>query len=147
MTQSREDSVYLAKLAEQAERYEGVCLAVYGAVSSRGSCSTSLYSEMVENMKRVASSDQELTVEERNLLSVAYKNVIGARRASWRIVSSIEQKEESKGNEVQVKMIKGYREKIESELAKICEDILDVLDKHLIPSAASGESKVFYHKM
>lgn len=104
-------------------------------------------SEMVENMKRVASSDQELTVEERNLLSVAYKNVIGARRASWRIVSSIEQKEESKGNEAQVTMIKGYREKIESELAKICEDILDVLDKHLIPSAASGESKVFYHKM
>ena len=105
------------------------------------------FPEMVENMKRVASSDQELTVEERNLLSVAYKNAIGARRASWRIVSSIEQKEESKGNEVQVKMIKGYREKIESELAKICEDILDVLDKHLIPSAASGESKVFYHKM
>lgn len=98
-------------------------------------------------MKLVASSDQELTVEERNLLSVAYKNVIGARRASWRIVSSIEQKEESKGNEAQVHMIKGYREKIESELAKICEDILDVLDKHLIPSAASGESKVFYHKM
>ncbi|GAW00801.1 14-3-3 protein [Lentinula edodes] len=125
MPETREDSVYLAKLAEQAERYE----------------------EMVENMKRVASSDQELTVEERNLLSVAYKNVIGARRASWRIVSSIEQKEESKGNEAQVSMIKGYREKIETELAKICEDILDVLDKHLIPSAASGESKVFYHKM
>ncbi|KAG8688817.1 14-3-3 protein [Ceratobasidium sp. 423] len=125
MADSREDSVYLAKLAEQAERYE----------------------EMVENMKRVASSDQELTVEERNLLSVAYKNVIGARRASWRIVSSIEQKEESKGNDAQVTMIKGYREKIETELAKICEDILDVLDKHLIPSAASGESKVFYHKM
>jgi 14-3-3 protein epsilon len=81
---------------------------------------------MVENMKRVASSDQELTVEERNLLSVAYKNVIGARRASWRIVSSIEQKEESKGNEAQVTMIKGYREKIEAELAKICEDILEV---------------------
>jgi 14-3-3 protein epsilon len=103
--------------------------------------------EMVENMKRVASSDQELTVEERNLLSVAYKNVIGARRASWRIVSSIEQKEESKGNEAQVSMIKGYREKIETELQKICEDILEVLGRHLIPSAASGESKVFYHKM
>ena len=105
------------------------------------------FAEMVENMKTVASSDQELTVEERNLLSVAYKNVIGARRASWRIVSSIEQKEESKGNEAQVAMIKAYREKIEAELAKICEDILMVLDNHLIPSAASGESKVFYHKM
>jgi 14-3-3 protein epsilon len=103
--------------------------------------------EMVENMKSVASEDQELSVEERNLLSVAYKNVIGARRASWRIVTSIEQKEESKGNSVQVTLIKEYRQKIEAELAKICEDILEVLDKHLIPSAKSGESKVFYHKM
>lgn len=55
-----------------------------------------IYLEMVEAMKKVASLDVELTVEERNLLSVAYKNVIGARRASWRIISSIEQKEENK---------------------------------------------------
>jgi 14-3-3 protein epsilon len=102
---------------------------------------------MVDNMKIVASEDRDLTVEERNLLSVAYKNVIGARRASWRIVTSIEQKEESKGNSTQVGLIKEYRQKIEGELAKICEDILSVLDKHLIPSAKSGESKVFYHKM
>lgn len=54
--------------------------------------------EMVDAMKKVASLDLELTVEERNLLSVAYKNVIGARRASWRIISSIEQKEENKVN-------------------------------------------------
>lgn len=98
-------------------------------------------------MKVVAAAGVELTVEERNLLSVAYKNVIGARRASWRIVTSIEQKEESKGNESQVSLIKEYRQKIEAELAKICDDILEVLDKHLIPSAQSGESKVFYHKM
>jgi 14-3-3 protein epsilon len=103
---------------------------------------------MVENMKRAAlfASDQELTVEERNLLSVAFRTIIGAHRASWRIVSSIERKEVSKGNEAQVSMIKGYREKIESELTKICEDFLDVLNKQL-PSAASGESKVFYLKM
>ena len=125
MPASREDSVYLAKLAEQAERYE----------------------EMVENMKAVASSGQELSVEERNLLSVAYKNVIGARRASWRIVSSIEQKEEAKGNESQVALIRDYRAKIEAELSKICEDILSVLSDHLITSAQTGESKVFYYKM
>jgi hypothetical protein len=40
---------------------------------------------------------EELTVEERNLLSVAFKNVIGARRASWRIISSIEQKKRETG--------------------------------------------------
>ena len=50
------------------------------------------FDEMVDHMKAVAQQPQELTVEERNLLSVAYKNVIGSRRASWRVISSIEQK-------------------------------------------------------
>ena len=67
---------------------------------------------MVEAMKQVAKMDVELTVEERNLLSVAYKNTIGARRASWRIISSIEQKEENKGNEQHVARIRDYRNKV-----------------------------------
>ncbi|CAN4122084.1 unnamed protein product [Withania somnifera] len=121
----RETHVYMAKLAEQAERYD----------------------EMVESMKNVAQLDVELTVEERNLLSVGYKNVIGVRRASWRIMSSIEQKEESKRNEQNVKLIKGYRQKVEEELSKICSDILEIIDKHLIPSAGTGEATVFYYKM
>jgi len=125
MSDLREANVYAAKLAEQAERYD----------------------EMVESMKKVACADVELTVEERNLLSVAYKNVIGARRASWRIISSIEQKEENKGNENHVVKIKEYRTKIEKELAAICNDILSVLNDHLIPTASTGESKVFYYKM
>lgn len=67
--------------------------------------------EMVESMKKVASMDVELTVEERNLLSVAYKNVIGARRASWRIISSLEQKQEGK-SEDKLKMIQEYRKTV-----------------------------------
>lgn len=89
----------------------------------------------------------DLTVEERNLLSVAFKNVIGARRASWRIVSSIEQKEESKGHEAQVTKIKEYRNKIENELYEVCADILALLSENLIPTANDGEAKVFYYKM
>jgi len=89
----------------------------------------------------------ELTVDERNLLSVAYKNVVGTRRASWRIISSIEQKEESKGTEKHVGTIRDYRQKIETELEQVCQDVLNVLDDSLIPKAESGESKVFYHKM
>lgn len=103
--------------------------------------------EMVESMKNVAMLDVELSVDERNLLSVGYKNVIGARRASWRIMSSIEQKEESKGNENHVKLIKGYRLKVEEELSKICHDILAIIDKHLIPSSGTAEATVFFHKM
>ena len=71
---------------------------------------------MVEAMKNVASLDVELTVEERNLLSVAYKNVIGARRASWRIISSIEQKEEHKGSEDKLGMIRTYRDQVIRQL-------------------------------
>jgi 14-3-3 protein epsilon len=89
----------------------------------------------------------ELTVDERNLLSVAYKNVVGTRRASWRIISSIEQKEESKGGDKHVGSIRNYREKIEKELEGVCNDVLSVLDDSLIPKAETGESKVFYHKM
>nr|GEZ75368.1 hypothetical protein [Tanacetum cinerariifolium] len=54
---------------------------------------------MVESMKNVAKLDFELTVEERNPHLVGYQNGIGARRGPWRTMSSIEQKEESKGNE------------------------------------------------
>merc|ERR1712065_6016 len=98
--------------------------------------------------KQVAAMGSDLSVEERNLLSVAYKNVIGARRASWRIVSSIEQKEEQKGDTAKLQEIKLYRQKIEGELKQICKDILEeVLEKFLIPAAANSESKVFYHKM
>jgi len=125
MGESREDNVYLAKLAEQAERYD----------------------EMVHAMKNVAQLNVELTVEERNLLSVAYKNVVGARRASWRILSSIEQKEKSKENEANVARVKAYSKKVEKELNDLCNDALRILDEHLIKSTASDESKVFYYKM
>ena len=73
--------------------------------------------------------------------------MVGTRRASWRIISSIEQKEESKGSDKHVTTIRDYRQKIETELEKVCQDVLDVLDESLIPKAESGESKVFYHKM
>lgn len=98
-------------------------------------------------MKAVAKLDKDLSVEERNLLSVAYKNVIGSRRASWRIVSSIENKESSRGNEAQVEKIKSYRSVIEAELRDVCQDILEVLKENLIKSAKEAESKIFYYKM
>lgn len=65
--------------------------------------------EMVVEIKRVASMEQDLSTEERNLLSVAYKNVIGARRASWRIISSLEQKEEGKSTDASVEKLQTIR--------------------------------------
>lgn len=123
MAGDKDELVQRAKLAEQAERYD----------------------DMAQAMKKVTETGAELTNEERNLLSVAYKNVVGARRSSWRVISSIEQKTE--GSEKKQAMAKEYREKVEKELKEICQDVLSLLDKFLIPKAGNPESKVFYLKM
>ena len=74
-------------------------------------------------MKQVTESagDDVLSAEERNLLSVAYKNVVGARRSAWRIISSIEQKSTDEGKQA---MTKEYRETIEEELQTICREVI-----------------------
>lgn len=102
-----EELVQNAKLAEQAERYD----------------------DMAAAMKSLAETKQSLSNEERNLLSVAYKNVVGARRSSWRVLSSLEQKHmdqeqnDQEQNESKKAMIKTYRKTIEDELNKICTEV------------------------
>lgn len=126
---NRLTNVYEAKLAEQAERYD----------------------DMITSMKKVASMGSDLSVEERNLLSVAYKNVIGARRASWRVLSSIEQKEGERasveGDIQKTALVKAYKGRVEKELDQVCEEILRIIKDSLLPHATSAESKVFYYKM
>lgn len=125
---SREDLVYMAKLAEQAERYTDMC----------------------DCMVLVVEKKPNLSVEERNLLSVAYKNVIGSHRASWRIISSIEAKTaKSSGAEGQdkLKMVHEFRQEVEAELEKTCLQIIDRIGNSLLKNASDNESTVFYHKM
>ena len=126
--------VFEAKLAEQAERYD----------------------EMVKSMEEVVKQKHHkcdvLSTEERNLLSVAYKNVIGSRRAAWRIISSIEQKEESRDksdSSKKLSIIKEYKRRVEQELDDICDKILEVLDKYLLAQdvGLNTECRVFYFKM
>lgn len=134
--EQKSDLVAKAKMAEQAERYE----------------------DMVTDITLVAQCKKKLGNEERNLLSVAYKNVVGARRSSWRVVTRLLQKCEGndKGpndeqNERKKEIIKSYCKTIGDELNKICRDVQKILDENLIPSCtdsdADHESKVFYYKM
>ena len=41
-------------------------------------------------MKEVTELEAGLSNEERNLLSVAYKNVVGSKRSAWRVITSLE---------------------------------------------------------
>lgn len=106
---SRDELVTRAKHAEQAERYDDMAAAMKA---------------ITEGLKE---SKSTLPSEQRNLLSVAYKNVVGARRSSWRVISSIEQKT-AEGNEKKQQMAKEYRQKVENELTAICNDVL--VSKH-----------------
>jgi len=134
---SKEELVQKAKLAEQAERYDDMAAAMKQVTQTLPS-------------KKDGKSDRdsgksELSNEERNLLSVAYKNVVGARRSSWRVISSIEQKTES--SERKQAMAREYRQKVEAELKEICKDVLSLLDDYLVFNSSADESKVFYLKM
>ena len=116
-TLEKEELIYLARLAEQTERY----------------------SEMIEYVKQfVSKTHQDLSVEERNILSVGFKNLVSGRRTSWRVLNSIEQKEERRGNPSNKSAAHDYKLEVETELS---------IDRELLPKAASSESRVFYHKM
>lgn len=128
-----------AKISEQAERYD----------------------DMSSAMKKVTEMGGFLQPEERNLLSVAYKNVVGARRSSIRVLSSIEGKARENSHDLKRSAAENYREKIEKELKDICQEVLDLLTDYLIPNSDEAlksstseaekekavESKVFYLKM
>ncbi|PWA22081.1 hypothetical protein CCH79_00010275, partial [Gambusia affinis] len=140
----REQLVQKARLAEQAERYDDMAAAMKSVSPIQQQVGGGM---MV--MMMVTELNEALSNEERNLLSVAYKNVVGARRSSWRVISSIEQKTSADGNEKKIEMVRAYREKIEKELEAVCQDVLNLLDNFLIKNCSDTqhESKVFYLKM
>lgn len=120
---AREENIFLARLAEQAERWE----------------------DMVEYMKRVAVMGSALNNDERNLLSMAYKKYVSARRHAFRQMSVMEA-DTSRGPEVQ-QLIRDYIVKVEGEMNEKCKDILQLLSTQLIPKATDTEDKVFYLKL
>lgn len=130
-TDQRKDLVYMARTAEAAERYEDMCAFMKALVE----CTNQ--------------SQSSLTVEERNLLSVAYKNVIGARRASFRTLNVTASETQDSEN----KMVVHYRQIVESELDAVCKEVLSLLEDILIPNSKSSEdvdkheARVFYLKM
>jgi 14-3-3 protein gamma/eta len=116
--------LHLAKLAEQAERF----------------------TDMAAAMKKVTELKKPLSNEERNLFSVAYKNVVGARRSAWRVVSSFKGKD-AKDTDDDKSPAGELRKKIETELEEVCQEVLQILDTNLLSVETSNEGIVFYEKM
>ena len=122
---SREDLVYFAKVAENARRFD----------------------DMVDTMKLVVKSGEPLNLEERNLFSVAYKSLVGTKRASWRVAAAVENREINSRREERSEIIRKYRKIIEKEYFDLCLEIFDLLDNYLIPNPENEEAKITYFKL
>ncbi|KAI5173150.1 14-3-3 protein epsilon [Nematocida sp. LUAm3] len=127
---SYEECVHKARLSEKAERFE----------------------QMVECMKMAvklaADSSIKLGPEERNMLSVAYKNQVGVKRTSWRILNKAlqEAKSTEPQNEKHIQIIEEYIRAVEEELNTVCDDLLSLLEVYLVDITAE-DTTVFFLKM
>ena len=126
MSAKYEKNIYLAMLAEQCNRFE----------------------EMVEFLEEMLKSrDKDLNGDERNLLSIAYKNSVSSRRTALRTIMAYETKEKKKDSSNFLPYIQEYRKKVEDELTKKCQNVIKAIDTQLLKKAEDDEAKVFYIKM
>lgn len=120
---SVEESIFLARVAEQAERFE----------------------DMVNFLKPVLDSKGgDVSSDERNLLSVAFKNLISSKRTAWRTISAIEQnpKYSKFGSS-----LAAYKKKIEEGLYKDCETVIDLIKTKVLTKPSGEEARAFFVKM
>ena len=120
-----EKLLYLARITEQAERHE----------------------ETIKYMEEIVKNKKEdLTIEERNILSSAYKNCVSARRSAWRSIYGIEVKEKTNNSKF-LYLVSDLKSVLEKELNDLCIRMIKLIDEHLLENATEIEPKVFYLKM
>lgn len=120
---SVDENIFLARVAEQAERFE----------------------DMVEFLKPFLDiKGGDISSDERNLLSVAFKNLISSKRTAWRTISAIEQNPKySKFGDA----LAAYKKKIEEALYRDCENIIEMIRSKVLNKAAEPEARAFFVKM
>ena len=119
-----EEKIFLARVAEQAERFEDMVKFLQEAIDAK--------------------SGEDFTIDERNLLSVGFKNLIGSQRGAIRTIGAIEQ------NPKYTKFssaLGDYKKKIELELYDKCISIVNTVTNKCVPLASEDESKAFFQKM
>ena len=119
-------NMYMALLSDQCQRYEEMIKSIEDMIKTR---------------------DKDISQNERNLLIIAYRNLINPKRLSLRTIMAYETKEKKKETSMYLPYIREYREKIENEITKICQNLIFTIDNDLLKKASETESKVFYIKI
>jgi len=127
--------VQMATLAEKAERYEDMCF------------------YLAKVVKIHSKNKTELKEEERNFLSVAFKNVVGNLRSSWRNLTQNSSNSQG-GNsgfkkEEKKKICDGYSQCVKEQLLKKCQEVVDLLSENvaIVNSKDKADQDVFFLKM
>ena len=118
-------NIYLARVAEKADCHEDTI-------------------KIMEDL--IKTKENDLNLEERNILSSAYKNLVSSRRSAWRSINAVEIKEKNSNSKL-VQLITDLKLTLEKELKDLCNNILKILNEYLIRKAKDNESKIFYLKM
>lgn len=122
---STELKFFMARVADQAERYEDV----------------------VSNLNQIINTDPKLSPDERNLLSVAYKALTGSRRSALRTVNAFLEDESVKSINERHEKLSQLQDKLIKELVQLCNELITLIDGKLLPCADDAISKVFYQKL
>ena len=116
-----DEQIYLARVAEQCERYD----------------------DMISFLQVLKNKKTDLSVDERNLVSVAYKNEVTIRRSAWRAISTIANNTKY---EQYADILKKYNDDIVQEMEDICNEVCNLINT-FNDNAEEDESKVFFYKM
>ena len=120
---SVEEKIFLARVAEQAERFEDMVSFLEDVLDAKG---------------------DSLTADERNLLSVAFKNLISSKRTAWRTISAIEQNPKYNNYAAALATYKGN---IEAGLQSDCQRVIDDIKNKVLNKTLENEAKGFFVKM
>ena len=126
MDEKYEKNVYLSMLCEQCNQYDDMKFYL---------------EDIIKNKK------EDLNLDECNLISFAYKNIISYHRNALKTLQIYESKENIKENSIYLSYIIEYKKRIEKELVDICSTIISNIDHYLIPKAREIETRVFYNKL
>lgn len=125
MSSDRELKFFMARVADQAERYQDV----------------------LDRMNEIIKADPKLNNDERNLLSVAYKALTGSRRSALRTVNAFLEDESIKAIPDRVAKLTELKEKLIKELDEYCKELIELTDQKLLPAADEPATQVFYEKL
>ena len=118
-----EEQIFMARVSEQSERFR----------------------DMVDFLKPVIKEKgPSLSTDERNLLSVAFKNLVSQQRTAIRTIAAIEQ------NQKYVKFaphLLEYKKRIEEELYKHCDEIIATIKADVLSKGSDDEARAFFLKM